>query len=189
MLDALRHLVLIVEHGTFTEAARRAHLSQPALSASIRRLENELGASLLERGRTGAKLTAAGRAMIPHARAAITATRDARRSVAQIVGVERGEVRIGAGATACTYLMPPYVARFRRQHPSVRIFVREIPTDDVFDGLASGTLDLGIVSGTRGEHWIDDELILVGAPGMDTLGASITSRRATSRWSSLASPL
>lgn len=173
MLDALRHLLLIVEHGTFTEAARRAHLSQPALSASIRRLEADLGAPLLERGRTGAKLTAAGQAMLPHARATIAAMRDARRSVTQVVGVERGEVRIGAGATACTYVMPPYVAKFRRRHPGVRIFVQEIFTKDVFDGLADGTLDLGIVSGSRGERWIDDELILVGAPGVDALGAAL----------------
>ncbi|MDQ3036799.1 MAG: LysR family transcriptional regulator, partial [Myxococcota bacterium] len=58
MLDDLRNLVLVVEHGTFTEAARHAHLSQPGLTASIRRLEQRVGARLLARGRHGASLTA-----------------------------------------------------------------------------------------------------------------------------------
>src|SRR5262245_61461619 len=98
MLDELRHLMLIAEHGTFTEAARRAHLSQPALSASIRRLEDQLGARLLVRGPAGAELTAAGTAMLGHARTAIAAVEDGRRAVAEIAGLGRGEVRIGAGA-------------------------------------------------------------------------------------------
>src|SRR5260221_23609 len=63
MIDGLRHFLLIADHGTFTEAARRAHLSQPALSASIKRLEDELAARLLDRGPGGAALTASGQAL------------------------------------------------------------------------------------------------------------------------------
>src|SRR5688500_19749950 len=81
MLDGMRHFLAIVETGTFTEAARRVHLSQPALSASIRRLEDALGAPLLLRGRTGAEPTAAGHALIPRARAALGAVEEARRAV------------------------------------------------------------------------------------------------------------
>lgn len=60
MLDELRHFLLVVEHGTLTHAARLANLTQPALSASIQRLEAEMGARLLHRSRRGARLTAAG---------------------------------------------------------------------------------------------------------------------------------
>ena len=73
MFDSFAHLLLIVEHGTFTEAARHAHLSQPALTASIRRLEEAFGAQLLHRGRRGASLTAAGEALLPRVRAALAA--------------------------------------------------------------------------------------------------------------------
>src|SRR5215212_2052563 len=100
MLESLRHFLLITEHGTFTRAARRAHLSQPALTASIHKLEEELGARLFHRGRTGAALTAAGEALVPRARAALAAVADARRAVAEIEGLRSGEVRLGAGATA-----------------------------------------------------------------------------------------
>ena len=71
MVEELRHFLLIAAHGTFTEAARRAHLSQPALTASMRRLEAAVGARLLLRGPGGASLTAAGEALRPHAEAVL----------------------------------------------------------------------------------------------------------------------
>src|SRR5262245_33571797 len=163
MLDELRHLLLIVEHGTFTEAARRAHLSQPALTASIRRLELALGARLLSRGRTGAELTAAGQALLPRARAALAAVDEGRRVVEEVVGLHAGEVRLGAGATACTYFLPPVLAAFRRRHPGVRLLLREAFTDQLEVALDAGELDLAIITaGERpapgpSDRWRDDE--------------------------------
>lgn len=169
MYDELRHLLLIVEHGTFTEAARRAHLSQPALSASVRRLEQSMGARLLHRGRDGARLTAAGEALLPRARASLAALDDGRRAVAEIMGLRAGEVRLGAGTTATTYLLPPLLARYREQHPQIRFFLRETTTDEGLEGLARGELDLAVVTvedpGRSTEPWLVDELIVVGAPG------------------------
>jgi len=177
MLDELRHLLLIVEHGTFTEAARRAHLSQPALTASIRRLELALGARLLSRGRTGAELTAAGEALLPRARAALAAVDEGRRVVEEVVGLHAGEVRLGAGATACTYFLPPVLAAFRSRHPGVRLLLREAFTDQLEAALDAGELDLAVI--TAGERpppgpfdrWRDDELIAVAAPGVDPVRA------------------
>lgn len=165
MIDELRHLVLITEHGTYTEAARHAHLSQPALSASIRRLEDRVGSRLLARGRHGATLTAAGAAFLPRARAALAAFEDGRRAAREIEGLDAGEVRLGAGATVCTYLLPPIVAAFRRAHPGITFVLRESTTDEALDGLARGELDLAIVTTKEGERWITDELVLVAPPG------------------------
>jgi DNA-binding transcriptional LysR family regulator len=165
MLDELRCFLLIVEHGSFTAAARPAHLSQPALTAAIRRLEDELGARLLHRGRRGAEPSAAGRALLPAARAALAAVEDGRRAVAELAGLDRGEVRIGAGATVCTYLLPDPLAAFRRAHPGVRFQVREAFPDEVRAEVDAGRLDLGVVSGTGRDPWLREELILVGLPG------------------------
>src|SRR5688500_9815845 len=99
MFESLRHFLLILDHGTFTEAAKRAHLSQPALTASIHRLEQDLGATLLHRGRKGAQVTAAGAELVPRARAALAAIDEARRAVREVLELDRGEVRIGAGGT------------------------------------------------------------------------------------------
>jgi DNA-binding transcriptional LysR family regulator len=165
MLEPLRHFVSVVEEGTFTRAARRVHLTQPALSASIRRLELELGASLLERDRRGARPTAAGSALLPHARAALAAIEDGRRAVREVAGLASGEVRVGAGTTVCAFLLPPVMASFRRRHPGVRLRLLEATTPEVLARLEGGELDLGIVTDDRAEPWYVDELVVVGAPG------------------------
>ncbi len=172
MIDALRQVLLIAEHGTFTAAATHAHLSQPALSASIRRLEETLGARLFHRGRRGAELTAAGRALMPHARAVLAGVADARRAVAAVAGLAAGEVRLGAGATYCTYVLPPALLAFRDAHPGLRLRLREAHTHDLRQAVASGDLDLAVVPGDDGDPWRIDELILVGAPGARLQGSA-----------------
>jgi DNA-binding transcriptional LysR family regulator len=170
MLDALRHFLLVVEHGTFTAAARHAHLSQPALTASIKKLEEQLGARILHRGAGGAEVTAAGQALLPSARAALTAVEEGRRVVAEVEGLRTGEVRVGAGATVCTYFLPPVLSAFRKKHPAIRLRLRESTTPLLEDAIAAGDLDLVITTipagqKTTGERLGRDELILVGAPG------------------------
>lgn len=191
MLDELRHFILIAEHGTFTEAARRAHLTQPALTASIRRLESVAGARLLHRGRHGAALTAAGAAFLPRARAVLADFEDGLRAVRELEGLAHGEVRVGAGATVCTYLLPALLVKLRRAHPGLRFLLREATPDEAFDALASGDLDLAIVSDAARsqqtrfvvEPWRDDELVIVAAPDIDAKRAPFVAfrRGATTR--------
>ena len=165
MLDELRCFLLIVESGSLTGATRSAHLSQPALSAALRRLEEAFGARLLHRGRHGAEPTAAGLALLPRARAALAAVEDGRRAVAEVEGLRAGEVRIGGGATACTYFLPAPLAAFRKKYPGVRFQVREAYPDVIHAAVEAGEIDLGVVSGPGRDPWCRDELILVGAPG------------------------
>lgn len=210
MLEPLRHFVLVAQHGTYTAAARHAHVTQPALTASIQRLEAQMGARLLDRGQGGASLTAAGDALLPRARAALAAVDEGRRAVAEVMGLAAGSVRVGAGATVCTYYLPRTLARFRAQHPAVQILLREASPSELLDALEAGDLDIVILarlpgarstkrrsavpmgpdllraarSGLAREKWIDDELVLVGAPGLVDTGAApiVTfSRGATTR--------
>ena len=205
MLEPLRHFALVAQHGTFTAAARHAHVTQPALTASIQRLEAQMGARLFDRGPLGATLTAAGVALLPRARAAIAAVEEGRRAVAEVMGLAAGSVRVGAGATVCTYYLPRTLARFRARHPNVQIRLREATPNDLIDALEAGDLDLIILarvagpgrgrrldsdllraarSGLAREKWIDDELVLVSAPGFVGLaGAPIVTfaRGATTR--------
>jgi DNA-binding transcriptional LysR family regulator len=183
MLEPLRHFVLVAQHGTFTAAASHAHVTQPALTASIKRLEAQMGARLLDRGRGGATLTTAGEALLPRARAALSAVEEGRRAVAEVIGLTVGSVRVGAGATVCTYYLPRTLAKFRARHPGVQISLREANPDDLLDALEDGALDLVILarvlkrgggdflraarSGLVREKWLDDEIVLIGAPGTD----------------------
>ena len=175
MVDELRHFLLILEHGTFTEAARRAHLSQPALTASVHRLEEHFGAKLLHRGPGGAYPTAAGEALVPRARAVLAALEEGRRAVEEVQGLSAGEVRMGAGATVCTYLLPPVLAEFRRRYPGIHFRLREALIAEVLEAVDGGELDLGIVSTPDGDFWRLDELILVAAPGLATVDPATAS--------------
>lgn len=166
MLDSLRHFVLIVECGTFTEAARRAHITQPGLSASIKRLEEHFGAQLLHRLPRGAAPTAAGEVLLPRARAALAAVEEGRRAVVEVLGLEAGEVHVGGGAVACTYLLPPRLAAFRDAHPGVSVRLRETLTPEIPLAVERGDLDLGVGEGgagrTRAEVFAMDPLVFVG---------------------------
>jgi DNA-binding transcriptional LysR family regulator len=199
MLEPLRHFALVVEYGTFTAAARHAHVTQPALTASIQRLESQMGAKLLDRGRGGAALTAAGEALLPRARAALAAVEEGKRAVAEVMGLTAGTVRLGAGATVCTYYLPKLLARFRAKYEGVRIHLREANQDDLVDAVEAGDLDLTILAkiasvelprGLAREKWISDELVLVAAPGLAdpdaapivTLARGTTTRMLTDRY-------
>lgn len=173
MYYRLQHFLLVHREGTFTAAARSAALTQPALSASIQRLEEELGAALFHRDRRGAVLTDAGWALLPHALAAQAAVDEGRRAVDAVLGLRAGEVRIGGGATATTYLLPALLAGFQRQHPAIRAHLRELGTPDIVQAVHEGSLELGIATRLPGdaapwpvveEPWRDDPLVVVQAP-------------------------
>jgi len=166
MLDSLRHFLLVAETGTFTAAARRAHLAQPSHSASIRPLEERVGARLFHRLPRGARLTAAGEALRPHALAALAPVAAGRRAVEEVEGLRAGEVRLGGGATACTYLLPPLLAAFRRRHPGLKVKLKEGFTPGVRAAVAAGELDLGVAQGGPGEPWREDAMVLVAAPAL-----------------------
>ena len=173
MLDNLRHFLLVVEHGTFTAAARHAHITQPALSTSVKRLEEQLGGRLLHRDPRGAHPTVAGAALVPKAELALAAVEDGRRAVAEVLGLHAGEVRLGAGPTAATYMLPPTLARYRQLYPNVRIFLREAHSPQSWEGLRRGELDLAFVTGGSvpadgdwfvAEPCLEDTLVVAAAP-------------------------
>jgi DNA-binding transcriptional LysR family regulator len=179
MIEPLRYFALVAEHRTLTTAARHAHVTQPALTASIQRLEAQMGARLFDRGPGGATLTAAGEALLPRARAALAAVEEGKRAVAEVMGLTRGHVRVGAGATVCTYYLPRYLARFRARHPGVQIHLREGAQEALLDAVESGDLDLAVLAkidrirpSLAREKWIADELVLVAAPDLPNVEAA-----------------
>src|SRR5215469_1125599 len=94
-LRQLAYLIAVVEEGTFTAAAERVRVAQPGVSAQVRQLERELGQQLLERTPHGVRLTEAGDAVLPYARAALRAVADMRHAVAELTGLLRGRLRVG----------------------------------------------------------------------------------------------
>ncbi|GAB4548302.1 MAG: LysR substrate-binding domain-containing protein [Phycisphaerales bacterium] len=159
-LTTLKHFRAIARAGHMTRAADTAGVSQPALSAMLKKLEAELGAELFHRTPRGVELTEAGRVFLEHAEDALRAAEQAAASVRELAGLERGEIRMGGGATATAYLLPPIVRAFRSSHPGVRFFVREAGSRAVADSVRSGELDMGIVTLPL-PHRVDTDLLIV----------------------------
>ncbi len=145
-LTQLRYFEAIARAGHMTRAAAGLGVSQPALSAALRKLEVEVGAELVHRTPKGVELTEAGRVFLEHAGESLRRAEAGVRAVRELTGLEAGSIRIGGGATAVGRLLPPVVSAFRAKHPGVRFYIREAGSAAVAGAVASGELDLGLVT-------------------------------------------
>jgi len=131
--------------GSMRAAARSLHLGQPALSARIAALEDELGARVFERTRRGVRLTLAGRALVPHAERALEAIEAGRSAVSQVEQGDDGELVIAAASAINASVVPELVARFRRYHPGVHLYVHTGSAARIIELVAFGTAQLGLI--------------------------------------------
>jgi DNA-binding transcriptional LysR family regulator len=144
-LQQLRYFLAVAETRHFTQAAGILDVSQPTLSKQIHTLEATLGAPLLERIRGAVALTAAGEALLPFARRMVADADAARDEVQDIVGLRRGEVRLGATPSLCASLVPAVFRRFRSAHPDINLYVTEGGSPELSAGLLAHSLDLALI--------------------------------------------
>lgn len=176
----LESLIAVAEVGTITDAARRVHVSQSALSRRLQMLESELGAELFVRGRHGAELTAVGQQALAHARSIVARCDEMVDDIADHLGLRQGTVRVGGGATVTSFLLPPAIASFQADHPGIRFFVKEAGSHEVALDVASGGIELGVVTlpiatpevGVR--ELVVDQIVLVARRGHPLTGRTVT---------------
>ena len=142
-LRQVEDFVAVVESGSMRAAARKLGLSQPAITKSIRGLENELHARLVQRTPRGVVATPAGRAFLARARAVQTELRKAEEEVVQINGGGAGSIAVGVGPSAIPILTEA-VTRFRRQFPLARLLILEGYTHALLPLVRDETLDLNL---------------------------------------------
>ena len=144
-LRQLEYLVAVVDEGSFTRAAARLHVTQPALSHQVQALERDVGGPLLERLPRSVRLTPMGRAMLAHARTALAEAGRATSAARQVAGIEEGELQIATLYSITLGLLPPALRAWRRERPSVRIrlFEHRHPTA-LADAARAGQADLAI---------------------------------------------
>ena len=178
-LDYLQSFVAVVERGSFSAAAERLNLTQPAVSLQIRQLERCLGATLIERIGRKAKPTAAGAELLAHADRIDAAVSSAVEAVARRVTGAMGRVRLGTGATACIFLLPPILKDLRQRFPNLEITVTTGNTADIVKAVEENVLDIGLVTlPVSGRVFditpvMDDEFLLI-APSDMKLPARVT---------------
>jgi DNA-binding transcriptional LysR family regulator len=159
--------------GTFGGVRRAAdalRLSQPAVSARIKALEDSLGTPLFERGRQGLTLSAAGRAFRPHAEQVLHAVALARQAVHEVRPRSGGALQIAAALSICTYLLPDVLERFQASHANVMITVRSGHSKEVLEMVLAGQAEVGIARSLHHPEvetlsLRDDPLILVASAG------------------------
>lgn len=144
-LEQLRGVVEIAETGHFTRAAERLHIAQPTLSRQISTLETELGAPLFHRIRGNVVLTQAGERLLPLARRMLADADTARTELAELAGLRRGRIRLGATPTLCTSLVADVLAEFHAQYPGIDIEILERGSRTLIDALMEGALDLALI--------------------------------------------
>ena len=144
-LSLFRH---VVEAGSITRGAERAHLALAAASTRIRHMEQALGAALLTRGRQGVTPTQAGRTLLQHARTMLAQAERLREDLGAYAGGLAGQVRVLSNTNALTEFLPETLSAFLAAHPNVSVDLEERLSDEIVGLIAEGVADIGIVAGT-----------------------------------------
>lgn len=145
-LDQLQAFVQVVESGSFSAAAKRLNLTQPAVSLQVRELERRLGVRLIERVGRRALPSAAGTDLLEHAARIDTVVAEALDAVAGHREGGVGRVRLATGATACTYLLPGVLSDLRRRWPALEIIVSTGNTPEVLRAVEENAVDAALVT-------------------------------------------
>src|ERR1043165_176538 len=141
-LSLFRH---VVEAGSITHGAERAHLALAAASTRIRQMEQALGAQLLTRTRGGVTPTQAGRTLLQHARTILAQAERLREDLGAYAGGQAGQVRVLSNTNALTEFLPEALSSFLSAHPNVSVDLEERLSDEIVGLIAEGVADLGIV--------------------------------------------
>jgi DNA-binding transcriptional LysR family regulator len=144
-LRHLRYFVAVAEELHFRRAAERLHMSQPPLSQQIRRLEEDVGATLLVRNQRRVELTAAGQAYLARARDILAAVEDAAREARRVQRGEVGRLDVGFVGSAMYSVVPELLRAFRERFPDVGLHLRELGTTEQLRRLEDGRLDVGFL--------------------------------------------
>jgi LysR family transcriptional regulator, nitrogen assimilation regulatory protein len=172
-LKRLRYFVCIGELGSFTLAARRLGVAQPALSRHIRQLETECGAPLLRRNGRGAQLSELGRFVYEQARLLLEQMDRLESGLMANKGAPAGNVVVGMPPSVCMILVEPLFHRVRQKFPGIRLHICEGFSGDVREWLVAGRLDIGVLyhSGRApnliGSHLLVEDMFLCTAANVD----------------------
>ena len=160
-IEQLEYIAAVTQHGSLRRASENLHISQPALSEGVSRLERELGVTLLDRRRSGARISRHGRELLSNMLEVLEAVDRLRRAA----GDQRTStrlVRLGTVNAATATLLVPAVRSFNRSHPGTTVEILNLQQADIELGLVEGTLDLGLVNELAGDD-----------PPVDLLGTEL----------------
>ncbi|MFF0629235.1 LysR family transcriptional regulator [Streptomyces sp. NPDC004296] len=161
----------VVEHQGFSAAAQKLYMSQPSVSNQVRRLEQSLRVTLIDRSGTRARPTAEGEVLAAYGKRVFLLAEEAVAAVQQVSGLVTGRLLVGGSTTVGTYLLPALLARYQRRHPAIDCDVFVGNYEAVQERLLGGAIGIAVVAGTPlgdrlvVESVLDEHLVLIAAPG------------------------
>jgi DNA-binding transcriptional LysR family regulator len=173
-LRQLEYFVTVAEEANFTRAAERVRISQSGVSAQVKTLEHELGTTLFDRSARTARLTEAGSAALPYAKAALDAVADLKLAVDEVRGLVRGQLTVGM-VTGCE-VKPLFaaLAAFHREHPAIELDLVEDNSDRLVAGVRVSAVDVALVGVAGGppenlasEVIVSEGLVALAPPGSE----------------------
>ncbi|WP_180863030.1 LysR family transcriptional regulator [Cupriavidus pauculus] len=168
-LTDLRLFLTVVECGSLTQGARSMHLALASVSERIAGMEATLGAPLLERNRRGVRPTAAGDALLRHARSILGQVEQMRGELRSYATGLKGRIRLLSNTAALASFLPPHLRRFLAAHPDLSIDLGERPSPEIVQALVEGRAELGIVanftdfSNLQTHRIAEDQLVVVAS--------------------------
>ncbi len=168
--DQLETFLEVARHTSFSRAAERRFRTQPAISAQIRALEDEVGAKLFDRSGGKVALTAAGKLFQKYAEDTLESRRRMVEALGEMEREPRGEIIVGANEGTCLYVLPEVFAHFKKQYGSVGITVKRSNSTKVLENIIDNSVDFGVVSLPVHDNRLTvvqihrDELVVISAP-------------------------
>ncbi len=169
--DQLETFLEVARLSSFSRAAEKRFRTQPAISAQIRAMEEEVGAKLLDRSGGKVALTAAGKIFQKYAEDTVQSRRNVLTMIAEMERVPGGEIVVGANEGTCMHVLPEVFAHFKKQYPSVGVNVRRLESTGVLECVVDHSVDFGVVSLPVNDKRLTvvpihrDELVVICAPG------------------------
>lgn len=168
--DQLETFLEVARHTSFSRAAEKRFRTQPAISAQIRALEEEVGARLFDRSGGRVALTAAGKVFQRYAEEALESRRAALAAVGEMERIPRGELVVGANEATCLHILPEVFAEFKKQYASVAVSIHRSERARIMEAIIENSVDFGVVSLPVSDNRLTvvpihrDELVVIAPP-------------------------
>ena len=168
--DQLETFLEVARHTSFSRAAEKRFRTQPAISAQIRALEEEVGARLFDRSGGRVALTAAGKVFQRYAEEALESRRAALATVGEMERIPRGELVVGANEATCLHILPEVFAEFKKQYANVAVSIHRSERARIMEAIIDNSVDFGVVSLPVADNRLTvvpihrDELVVIAPP-------------------------
>jgi len=168
--DQLETFLEVARHASFSRAAEKRFRTQPAISAQIRALEEEVGARLFDRSGGRVSLTAAGKEFQKYVEETLEARKQIVTHLAEMEQVPRGEIVVGANEGTCLHVLPEVFAEFKKQYGGVAVSIKSAESTKILESIIDNSVDFGVVSLPVSDNRLTvvpihrDELVVIAAP-------------------------